>query len=123
MPVLGSGNYLKTEDANPGDVIRFVDEGEWIESNRWKYDDGTPKVDFVIGIEIRGENKKMRLNKTNRDAMIEVYGNNTADWIGKTAVITKEKVMVAGKRMDTIILDAAMDSEINLDDSGQEIPF
>lgn len=119
------GNYVKTADVNDGDVINFMDEGEWIKSARWTYEDGSPKMDFVIGVEIKGETKQMRLNKTNRDILTEAYGNDTVDWIGKSAKITKEKCLVAGKKMDCIILvvpgSAEGKPEGPLPD--QEIPF
>ena len=104
MPILGSGNYLKTADVKNGEIITFKNEGEWIESAKWKYDDGTPRNDFTIKVDWKGAEKLMRLNKGNRDTLIEEYGNNTAEWIGKSATITVEKVMVAGKKMDTIVL-------------------
>jgi len=121
MVVLGSGNYVKTADVDTGDFVIFKDEGEWIESTRWKYEDGSPKVDFVIGVEVKGEDKKMRLNKTNRDAMIEAYGADTAGWVGKTAIINKEKVMVAGKKMDCIVLDVPDPGDEKPGE--EEIPF
>uniref|UniRef100_A0A6M3JH93 Uncharacterized protein n=1 Tax=viral metagenome TaxID=1070528 RepID=A0A6M3JH93_9ZZZZ len=126
MVILGSGNYLKTADVSNGDRITFKDAGEWIESTRWKYDDGNPKVDFVIGVEIKGVTKKMRLNKTNRDILVEAYDTDTSDWIGRQAVITIEKVMVGGKRMDCIILSIPADQEegtANEAPGEGEIPF
>ena len=128
MPILGSGNYLKTADVMNGDRITFKDEGEWIESSRYKYDDGTPKVDFVIGVDHKGVEKKMRLNKTNRDILMEGYGSNdTADWVGRTAVITIEKVLVAGKRMDTILLvvndQNGNEEDRNPNPEPEDIPF
>ena len=119
MVILGSGNYVKTVEVENGDMVTFKDSGEWIESTRWKYDDGTPKVDFVIGVEIKGVEKKMRLNKTNREVLIEAYDSDTEAWIDKTATITKEKVMVAGERIDCIILVVKR----SVDNTGQEIPF
>jgi len=103
--MLGSGNYLKTKDVENGTTITIKNEGEWVESTMYKYEDGNPKVDFVVKVEVNGEEKSMRVNKTNRDILIEAYGNDTAEWIGKTAVITKEKIMVAGEKKDTIVLD------------------
>lgn len=111
--VMMGGNYLKTTDANSGDKITFKDEGEWIESTRWKYDDGNPRVDFVIKVDFNGDEKSLRLNKGNREILTEAFGNDTKEWIGKTASITKEKVMVAGKKMDTIVLEV----------SAEETPF
>jgi len=101
---LGGGNYLKTQEVKSGEIVTFKNEGEWIESTKWKYDDGNPKVDFVIKVDWKGEDKLMRLNKGNRDILKEEYGDETADWIGKSATITIEKVMVGGKKMDTIVL-------------------
>ena len=49
----------------------------------------------------------MRLNKTNREIVIAAYGNDTSKWLGRTAKITKEKVLVAGKKHDCILLDIA----------------
>lgn len=118
MVMLGSGNYLKTADTEGGDIVTFKNEGEWIESNMYKYPDGNPKVDFVIKIDFKGDEKLMRLNKTNRDILVGTYGKDTAEWVGKTARITKEKVMVAGEKKDCIVLEAE-GAEI----SPEEIPF
>jgi len=117
--MLGSGNYLKTAEVKDGDVITFKNDGEWIENTRYNYPDGNPKVDFVIKVELNGEEKSMRLNKTNRDIVISAYGNDTGKWIDKTAKITKEKCLVAGKKMDCIILEISGGSV----ESENEIPF
>ena len=104
MPILG-GDYLKTAEVNDRDTIVFKNEGAWVESPKFTYDDGTPKQDFVIKVEWHEMDKSMRLNKTNRDILIEAYGNNTASWVGMSAIITKEKCLVAGKKLDTILLE------------------
>jgi hypothetical protein len=111
MPILGSGNYLKTADANNGDKITFINAGDWIESTMYKYDDGNPKVDFVIKIMFKDEEKVMRLNKTNRDTLIQAFGNNTEMWIGKSALVIKEKVLVGGKKMDCITLEPIIEDQ------------
>ncbi len=105
--ILENKSYLKVADVQGGEVITFLNEGEWIESNKFTYDDGTPRKDFVIKINILDLEKSMRLNKTNRDILVGAWGKETANWIGKQAKITKEKVMVAGKKMDTILLEIA----------------
>jgi len=103
--ILGSGNYLKTAEVVNGTMITFKDEGNWIESTKYKYPDGNNRVDFVIKVEVNGEEKSMRLNKTNREIVTAAYGNDTGKWIGKTAKITKEKMLVAGKKQDCILLE------------------
>lgn len=118
MVMLGSGNYVKTAEVKNGDVITFKTEGEWIENTKYTYPDGNAKVDFVIKVELNGEEKSMRLNKTNRDIVISAYGNDTSKWIGKNAKITKEKMLVAGKKMDCIILEVE-----NSNGETDELPF
>jgi len=102
---LDTGSYLKSAEVNTGESVTFRNEGEWVENTKFTYDDGTPKNDFVIGVVYRGADKRMRLNKTNRDNMIAAYGAETRDWVGKPAMIVKEKMLVAGKRMDVITLE------------------
>lgn len=103
---LGGGNYLKVSDVSSGDQIVFKSEGEWVQNARYTYDDGSPKKDFVMKVEYDGGEKLMRMNKTNRDAMIAAYGDDTVAWIGKTATITVEKALVGGKKFDVIMLEA-----------------
>lgn len=121
MVMLG-GSYLKTSEVDNGDIITFKDEGTWVESTRFTYQDGNKKVDFVIKVEVKGEEKSMRLNKTNREIVIAAYGNNTSKWIGKTARITKEKVLVAGKKHDCILLEISS-HQVTDDSAKLEEPF
>jgi len=121
MVMLGSGNFVKTAEVKNGDTIIFKTEGEWIENTKYTYPDGTPRVDFVIKVEINGEEKSMRINKTNREVLIAAYGNDTSKWIGKSATITKEKVLVAGKKQDCILLEVSGVKNGLEDDDG--VPF
>jgi len=105
MVMLGGGNFLKTAEVKQGDMITFKDEGHWQENTKYPYPDGNPRMDFVIKVEVNGEEKSMRLNKTNRDLVMAAYGPDTAKWIGKSAKITKVKAMVAGKMHDMIVLE------------------
>jgi hypothetical protein len=130
---LESGSYLKTVEVKTGDSVTFRNEGEWVESTKYTYDDGSPKRDFVIKVTYKGAEKKMRLNKTSRDSMVAAYGDDTADWVGKVAMIAKELMLVAGKKQDVITLDAPgsykpMTKKEKLDTESemaadQEIPF
>jgi len=129
---LESGTYLKTADVKTGESVTFRTEGEWVENTKYTYDDGNPKNDFVIGITYKGDQKRMRLNKTNRDILIAAYGQETQGWIGKSAMIVKEKMLVAGKRMDCITLEipgqepkemTKQEKDAAMEDGGQEIPF
>ena len=107
MVQLSSGNYLKSSDVSSGDTITFKDEGKWVDNTRYTYDDGNPRVDFIITVDHKGEEKSMRVNKTNRDLVISLYGNDTANWVGKSVKVTKEKMLVAGKKCDVVLFDIA----------------
>lgn len=120
--ILESGNYLKSEDAKAGDMVTFKDEGAWVENTKYTYDDGKPRQDFVIGVSHNGTDKKMRLNKTNRDAMVASFGKDTAVWINNSARITKQSVMVAGKLMDCIFLEVGP-SENTAKAGEEQVPF
>ena len=111
---LESGQYLKAADVKQLDQITFQDEGEWLESQKFTYEDGTPRQDFVIKVLHAGTEKKMRLNKTNRDTLVAAYGDETKGWINKSATITKENVMVAGKKMESIVLVVSKPGEENV---------
>jgi len=105
MVMLGGGNFLKTVDVSNGDRIIIKEEGAWVESTMYKYDDGAAKVDFISKAEYKGEEVSIRINKTNRTTLQEAYGNDTAEWIGKQVILTKEKCMVGGKKVDMIVYE------------------
>lgn len=103
--ILENKTYVKTAEVASGEVVKFLNEGEWVESRKFTYEDGSPRNDFVIKVEISGIEKDMRLNKTNRDTLVKAYGKDTAEWVGKTATIQKVKASVAGKLMDMLVLE------------------
>lgn len=98
-----NSNFLKTEQVQSNDKVKFIDEGGWVET-KYKHPDGNPKNDFQIKVLFNGEEKTMRLNKTNRDALIKAFGDETSKWKGKEASIELENVMVNGERKKSIFL-------------------
>jgi len=103
MKLGGNKNWLKSADMKGGEVVTFTTSGEWVEST-FKNPDGSLKNQFVIGVNVNGQDKDMSLNKTNRTELIKAFGDETADWVGRSATINKMKVMVSGEVKDTIIL-------------------
>jgi hypothetical protein len=99
------GNYIKGADVKHGDTIKFLDEGEWSENTRYKYPDGNNKWDFTCKVEHNGEEKKLRINSTNKKALIAAWGDETKEWIGKTARMSVETALIGGERKKTILLD------------------
>lgn len=98
-------NYLKVEEVKKGDVIEISNEGEWTESTKYKYDDGTPRKQFVMEVVYAKEPRTLTLNSTNRNILTNSWGNDTALWIGKKASIDLIKVSVSGKLKDSILLN------------------
>lgn len=106
-------NYLKVNDCHIGDEIKFLNEGEWLESKRYTTTiinpDGsestTPQKQFVILIDHGGESKHLTLNSTNRNMLIQHFGKETKNWIDKKAKIELIRQNVAGNIKDVIYLD------------------
>ncbi len=124
MVKLGSSkNYLKVADLLGGEVVAFCSEGEWVESRKFTYDDGTPRRNFVIKVQLAGadEPKDMTLNKTNRDTLIEAYSDDTVCWLGKKVRLDKAKVMVGGKMLDTVVVVPVDPASAPAQDAGEAV--
>lgn len=96
-----SGAFLKAKDAKPRSKVKFLDEGEWQESQNFKYEDGRPIIQLVFKVMYEGEEMLLKVNKASRVAMIEAFGDETKNWVGKEASIFilptpngKEKMIV-----------------------------
>ena len=96
-------NYLKAVDVKNGDVIEFTSEGEWCET-KFTYDDGSLKSQFVIQAKLKGIEKDISLNVTNRSSLIEGWGRDTSKWVGKQATIEKIKVSTNKGLVDSFLL-------------------
>lgn len=119
-----SGNWLKSDEINTGDVVKLVDGGAW-EDSQYKKDDGTPRRQYVIRVIFKGEEKKMRLTQASGDNLADAFGEETEGWAGKKATIEKVKVMVGGKVKDSLLLIPIADvtskpEEVDLDVDPQE---
>jgi hypothetical protein len=104
MKLSGARNYLKSEDVKQGDLITFLDEGAFVPSAKYTYSDGTPRKDFLLKVKHNDVEKDMRLNATNKKLLIKAFGEETKDWISKTAKISTADIMVSGKMMKTIVM-------------------
>lgn len=104
--ILGA-KFLKVKEVKNGDLIRFVDEGVWVESKTFKYKDGNPQQQLQFQVEdSNGETKTFSMNKINRETLTAAWGRDTKNWIGKFAEITVREVEVGGEIRDAIRLKA-----------------
>lgn len=85
-------DWLKAEDnVFQDDHIKFVDVGVQDEK------DGKPRWIFNVDVLRNGTGqpvcrKKFTLNKTNFEAIAEVYGENSDSWVGKEMRVNVMKV-------------------------------
>jgi len=79
------GSYLRPSEAKKGAVVEFLDEGVIEISDKYTYEDGSPKKSVVFNVRYEGNEVKLRLNKASRVSMIGAFGNESKDWIGKKA--------------------------------------
>ena len=97
-------NYLKSDMIKPGETLTFLNAGEWIESQKFTYEDGSKRKDFLIQVKYNDKEYALRLNATNRKALVAAYGDETEKWIGSGAKIDVVNVMVSGKMAKSIFL-------------------
>lgn len=69
-------------------------------------DTGTIGEKQQLILELRGGWKPLGLNKTNAQAIADVFGSDTDDWIGQEVVLFPTRVDFQGKMVDAIRVDA-----------------
>ena len=105
-----SGNFLKAEDCKGGEICKILDEGEIVELTNPE-----GKVKTVMNFQIKviegseklakEAEKTFTPNKTNGNILVEAFGEETRNWIGKEFKIVMGKTTVFGKVKDTIIIE------------------
>ena len=78
--------WLKGADIKDGDKIKFLDAGEIVPS-KFTDKNGSPKTQFNITVEYKGETKRLTVNFQSQRLLVQVYGNVTETWIGKEATM------------------------------------
>jgi len=114
-------NWLSAKSCEEGDIVTFLDEGEWRESTRFTYDDGNPVKQLIFKVKHKDEEKNLTLIKPSRMAMIEAYGDDTVGWVGKQAKISLALNTQGTKSI--MLTPITVDFEPNKDKTGQDLPF
>lgn len=80
-----TGAWLEVNDALDGKKIKFVNECVQAPSDKYKNDDGEPKITNLVKVEVEGLEGtfNMRPNWTSIGAMKEAFGTDSMVWIGK----------------------------------------
>ena len=122
MKLNDNTNWLSAKNCEEGDVVTFLNEGEWRESTKFTYDDGNPVKQLVFNVKHKDEEKRLTLIKPSRTAMIEAFGNDTVEWVGKQAKISLALNTQGTKSIILMPLGSSpQKTEENAE--GTEIPF
>jgi len=102
MPNVNDLNeYLSVSDVKTGDIVTFINAGEFKE----KEFRGEKKTVFEVGLDLpNGSAKKATLNRTSRNALATAYTPNTESWIGKKAKVKVVTQDVWGTMKEVIYL-------------------
>jgi hypothetical protein len=74
-------------------------------TNEGKEEESPYGTRLQIGLKIAsGEDKILTLNPTSKNALIDQYGDDTKDWVGKEARIHIVKTLVSGKAKQVLYL-------------------
>jgi len=85
MKVTKGGVYLKAKDVKDGETIQFLDAGEWRPSP-FKNKDGTDQADqLIFKIKYNNDDKEIKVSKASRVSLIDAFGDDTENWVGKSA--------------------------------------
>jgi len=118
MKLNDSAKWLAAKNCKDGDIITILDEGEWRDSAKFTYDDGSPVRQLTFKVNHSGEDKQLNFIKPSRVAMIAAFGDDTAAWIGKKAIIQLALNTQGGK---SIMLSPVEGFSVNEDKSDGDI--
>ena len=102
MVKVNTSDFLKATDIDGETLIRFVDEGKYVDS-QFKDNAGNAKQNFNITVQIGEDEKTWTMNKTSQRAVVEAYGDESATWVGKYANLEVVKMLV-GKDMRDVVM-------------------
>lgn len=102
--------FFKKEHAANGELLKILDEGRIIHSEKFGKDD----FYLLVETEMSGE-KLIRLNNISKKNLVKFYGNDSSTWVDKYCRVNYIRQMVSGEMRDIIILtDPARDVEGNI---------
>lgn len=88
MKLQQPGEYLKAKDVRDGEKVTFLDEGCIETSDKYKYENsGEPVKSLIFKVDYKTEQKKIKVVSQSKGSLIEAWGDETKNWIGKTATI------------------------------------
>lgn len=100
-----SGNWIKGSDVMSGTRAKILTETKPVESS-FQDKEGKNKTQDVCKVKFEGKEGEFNisLNRATRDALIDAFGDDSVNWIGKVLTATTEKMVVGGKRVTALYL-------------------
>lgn len=99
------GAWLDTSKVVTGSKVKILNETTKRES-AFKDKEGNPKTENVAKVQVQGESDSvnMRLNWTTIFGLIDAFGNDSKEWIGRTLTLSKIRALVGDTMRDIVYL-------------------
>lgn len=113
-----AGAWAKASELTNGTRAKIVDEATKSLS-QFKSDDGVAKMQTVAKVRFENTPDPMNvsLNRATVYGLIDAFGGDSNNWIGKVLTVHTEKTTVAGKRVTALYL-VPEGFEVGEDDGG-----
>lgn len=92
-----TSGYMTFEDLEGQDLVLTITTAEIV---KFKEKDGYEKKKILLKFKERKE--AMILNLTNRETLVDLYGDDTEDWEGKRITVYPTKVLFEGKKVGCV---------------------
>jgi hypothetical protein len=110
---------------------KYMRADEWVGKRQRVHISAVDDVEFEQGLKpvltFKGQDKKLVVNATNLDILMDALGNNTTKWVGHDVVLASTKVRFKGRSVDSIRVSvptqAAKSTPDAEPDFGDEVPF
>lgn len=99
------GAWVKGAELANGVKCQIVSETQ-PQASKFQNKDGSVKMQDVAKIRFQGLNDvlNINLNRATINGLVDAFGDDSKDWMGKTLTVATEKVQVAGKRVTAVYL-------------------
>jgi hypothetical protein len=78
------------------------------------------KTDAKLVVTLKGFDKDLVLNKTNADVLMDLYGDETDGWLGKTITLQQAKVRFRGETTPCIRIEEPSAEPLEFDSAEHE---
>ena len=91
------GEFAKVkEDINEGDIIGILNEGKKVAGNYGERD--------VFSVQTKNGPRNLTFNQTSMNYLIDVFGDETAEWVNKSIKVWINRENVSGKMRNVVYL-------------------